>query len=215
MTVKKLTTKTSFYEEKLLWQTGTEYVAGIDEVGRGAFAGPVVAAAVVFPKNCIFSDPMLSQITDSKLLSAKKREQLAPLIQKAAACFAIAEIPLNVINAAGIGKATQQAFRNALSMLSEKPQFHLVDGFYIERLEKKLQKPIIHGDRISYSIAAASILAKVYRDKLMERLHEDFPVYNFAQNKGYGTKEHRDCIGKFGLSPLHRTSFSLEKFLTR
>lgn len=205
--------KPEFVHEQELWDRGFDYVVGIDEVGRGAFAGPVVAAAVIFPKHCIFTDHLLTEINDSKCLSAKKREQLTPLIKKAAACFSIAEVPLSVINTVGIGKATQQAFYKAISTLSFQPQFHLIDAFYIEKVSKKLQKPIIHGDRISISIAAASIIAKVYRDQLMEKLHVNFPQYNFADNKGYGTKAHRDSIAQYGLSPLHRTSFSLEKFL--
>jgi ribonuclease HII len=207
--------KAEFVEEQKLWNLGYDYVAGIDEVGRGAFAGPVVAAAIIFPKHCVFTEKLLYEINDSKCLSAKKREQLAPLIKKAASCFSIAEVSLSVINAVGIGKATQQAFREAIAALTVTPQFHLVDAFYIEKIENSLQKPIIHGDKISISIAAASIIAKVHRDQLMEKLHIQYPQYNFAGNKGYGTKMHRDSLSRFGLSPLHRTSFSLEKFLTK
>lgn len=205
--------KPEFAHEQELWNLGYDYVVGIDEVGRGAFAGPVVAAAVIFPKHCVFTDTLLTEINDSKCLSAKKREQLTPLIKKAAACFSIAEVPLSVINAVGIGKATQQAFRKAIATLSFQPQFHLIDAFYIEQVDKKLQKPIIHGDRISISIAAASIIAKVYRDQLMAKLHESYPQYNFAVNKGYGTAFHRQQIGKYGLSSVHRTSFDLGKFI--
>lgn len=203
----------TFNEEHLLWQKGFTQIAGIDEVGRGAFAGPVVVAAVIFAQNYKFFNSLLNEINDSKKLSSKKRTILAKSIKEEALCFAIQEGSLDTINSVGIGKATQQAFLEVTKQLCHTPDFFLIDAFYIDRLDKAKQKPIIHGDSLSISIAAASIIAKVYRDELMDTLHMDHPNYFFNQNKGYGTSLHRGKIKEFGLSPLHRTSFSLEKFL--
>jgi ribonuclease HII len=201
-------TKPTFDEEQLLWNQGIAHVAGVDEVGRGCFAGPVVTAAVIMPHNFTATD----EINDSKLLSAKKREKLAEIIKKFALAYAIAEIPVAIINAIGIGKATQQAFHLAITKLSLPPEFILMDAFYIQTIAREIQKPIIHGDQKSISIAAASIIAKVYRDELMKKLHALYEVYDFATNKGYGTKKHREAIKQFGLCDLHRTSFNLQKY---
>lgn len=202
-------TKPTFDEEQILWDQGMHNVAGIDEVGRGCFAGPVVTAAVILAKN--FS--AASEVNDSKVLSPKKRKTLSEIIKKEAIAFSIAEISVEIINNVGIGKATQRAFRKAIKKLAIQPHFILIDAFYIEELDRKNQKPIIHGDSKSISIAAASIIAKVYRDELMQQLHPQYEVYDFFTNKGYGTKKHRDAIGKYGLCDLHRTSFNLAKFL--
>ena len=204
-------THPTFDEEKLLWKQDMQHIAGVDEVGRGCFAGPVVAAAVILSKD--FS--AAGEVNDSKLLLAKKRKKLAAIIKEEALAFSIAEISVEVINAVGIGKAAQQAFRQAIKMLSIKPQFILMDAFYIQHIARKKQKPIIHGDAKSVSIAAASIIAKVYRDELMQKLHEQYAVYDFFTNKGYGTKKHQAAIKTHGLSDLHRTSFNLTKFTTQ
>ncbi len=201
-------TQPSFKEEQLLWSQGFLHVAGVDEVGRGAFAGPIVAASVILPPNF-----EIKNINDSKKLTPKQREELNEYIQANAICVSIEEVSVNVINELGIGKANQLAFINSLKKLKEKFNFALVDGFLIKDLDLKLQRAIIKGDSISVSIAAASIVAKVYRDKLMQKLHLDFPEYNFLENKGYGTKYHREALKKYGLSKLHRTSFNLDKFL--
>ncbi|MBI5044361.1 MAG: ribonuclease HII [Candidatus Levybacteria bacterium] len=203
--------KTTFDYEKILWGKGFSYVAGLDEVGRGAFAGPVVVAAVIFSKNIIFHDNDLYKVTDSKLLTPQKRKLLAEKIKNIALCYAVAEVSVGVINEVGIGKATQQGFQKATRMLSTHPDFLLIDAFYVEGVDRKIQMPIIHGDVLSYSIAAASILAKVYRDEYMESL--DDGKYLFAKHKGYGTLYHRQKIKEHGLSSHHRTSFSLEKYL--
>lgn len=202
--------KPTFAEENLLWEKGLKYIAGIDEVGRGCFAGPVVAAAVILPSDFKATD----EINDSKLLSPEKREKLAPIIKKYALCYSIAEISIEIINEVGIGKATQKAFYQAVNTLTVKPQYVFIDAFYIDNLDRKNQKPIVHGDRKSISIAAASIIAKVYRDALMQKLHEKYPEYDFYQNKGYGTKKHREAIKKFGLCDVHRKSFDLTNYLT-
>lgn len=201
-------TKPTFDEEQLLWNEGIAHIAGVDEVGRGCFAGPVVTAAVIMPRNFTATD----EINDSKLLSAKKREKLAAIIKAHAVAYAIAEISVDIINQIGIGRATQQAFHLAITKLSVPPEFILMDAFYIQTIAREIQKPIIHGDQKSISIAAASIIAKVYRDKLMQQLHKQYILYDFATNKGYGTKKHREAIKQFGLCALHRTSFNLEKY---
>lgn len=203
-----MTKKPSFKEENLLWNQGYNFVAGVDEVGRGAFAGPLVAASVILHKNF---NP--KGIRDSKLLSAKKRDELSKYIIENALAYCISEVDILFINKNGVGQATQQAFENCLENISQQCDFALIDGFKIKNRKDHLQKAIIGGDNISVSIAAASIIAKVYRDNLMQKLHLDFPEYNFFENKGYGTKFHRDALKTYGLSEIHRTSFDLSKFL--
>lgn len=198
----------TFNEEKSLWKNGCKYVAGVDEVGRGCFAGPVVAAAVVLPEGFNAT----SEINDSKLLSPQKRKSLAAIIEKHAISYAVAEISVKVIDKIGIANATQKAFQLAIKSLYIMPDFILVDAFFIHNIDKKNQKPIIHGDAKSISIAAASIIAKVYRDEIMNQLHHKYPNYDFEKNKGYGTKTHREAIKKYGLCAIHRKSFSLNKF---
>lgn len=206
--------KPSFSEEKLLLKTGYQLVAGIDEVGRGAFAGPLVTAAVIFPANCEFTDPQLYEINDSKVLTVRQRENLSEKIKKEALCYSIAEVPVSYINRFGVGKAAQLGFYKAVQTLCHQPDFCLIDAFFISRLKKSMQKAIIYGDSLSYSIAAASIIAKVYRDNLMRQLNKSYPFYDFATNKGYGTLKHREYIKMYGLSSVHRTSFHLKKFLS-
>lgn len=199
----------SLKEEAILWDKGYKLVCGVDEVGRGSFAGPVVAGAVVFPKSCL----VIGEIRDSKLLRPNSREQLAERIQQTALCWAVAEVGVGVIDKVGVGRATQMAFRKAVRSLSKSPDYILIDAFYIRHLRKDKQKAIIKGDESCYSIAAASILAKVYRDRLMRRLHQKHPQYLWSKNKGYGTKDHQEAIKKHGLSKLHRRSFNLKRFL--
>jgi ribonuclease HII len=202
-------TKPTFEHETTHWKNGLKHIAGVDEVGRGCFAGPVVAAAVILPLGFDATD----QIDDSKRVPAKKRETLAVIIKEHALAYSIAEIPVSTINEIGIGKATQVAFAKAIADLPVPPDHILMDAFMIDSIAPHIQTPIIHGDRISISIAAASIIAKVYRDELMQKLHADYEAYDFITNKGYGTKKHREAIGKFGLCDLHRTSFNLQKFV--
>lgn len=196
------------YEEKL-WGEGKKLICGVDEVGRGCFAGPVVAGAVIF--SSITKPPI--GIADSKLLKPKKREELAEQIKSTALAWSVAEVDVETINEAGIGKATQLCFSKVVSLLVPAPDFILIDAYYIHSLDKRNQLPIIKGDQVSVSIAAASIIAKVYRDGLMEELELHYPGYGFSRHKGYGTKEHRSAIKALGLSNLHRRSFNLEKFL--
>lgn len=195
--------------EKSYWDQGLEFVCGVDEVGRGCFAGPVVVGAVIFPKN----GNIPVGIADSKLLTPKKREQLAEMIKKYAQFWAVEEVGVEVINKVGIGKATQIAFYNVVKKLKPFPDFILIDAFQIKNIDPQKQRALIGGDRISVSIAAASIIAKVYRDSLMSKLDIKYAHYGFEKHKGYGTKFHRDMIKLHGLCDLHRTSFDLAKFL--
>src|SRR5260221_2792858 len=196
-------------EEQKLWEKGFKLVCGVDEVGRGCFAGPVVTAAVMFPPNITLP----FKVADSKLLNAKQREELVDKIKELALCFAITETPVELINKVGIGKATQISFFNSVKALIHVPDFILIDAFFINAIDRTIQNAISHGDRLSASIAAASIIAKVYRDKLMEKLDPEFPEYGFKAHKGYGTKQHQAAIGKYGLTTIHRKSFNLSKFL--
>lgn len=195
--------------EQKLWKQGYSYICGLDEVGRGCFAGPVVVGAVVFSKGCL----VLDGVMDSKLLKVRQRERLADEIKKYALSTSVAEISVSAINKVGIGKATQMAFRKAIKLLNHSPDFVLIDAFYIKHLRRIRQKPVKDGDQVCVSIAAASIIAKVYRDKLMKKLARIYPQYGFAKHKGYGTKRHQEAIKKFGLSRIHRTSFNLSRFL--
>lgn len=195
--------------EKKLWNSGYSLVCGLDEVGRGSFAGPVVVGAVIFPKD----SRIIYGVADSKLLKPRKRKQLESRIKNEALCWSIAEINVATINRVGIGKATQVAFRKAIKSLEKKPEFVLIDAFYVKHFNRKNQRAVKEGDSICASISAASIIAKVHRDKLMKRLHKKYPKYGFSKHKGYGTKKHQDALRKYGLSRIHRKSFNLSKFL--
>lgn len=195
--------------ETQAWNSGFNTVAGLDEVGRGCFAGPVVVGAVVINVDCTLPDG----IRDSKLLKPTKRVELAQKIKECVVDWSIGVVGVETINNVGIGKATQIAFYKAVKNLKNTPDYILIDAFYIDNIDRDIQLPIVHGDALAISIAAASIIAKVYRDELMVKLSDQYPDYNFAKHKGYGTKEHQDAIKKHGLSPLHRTSFNLNKFL--
>lgn len=195
--------------EKSLWEEGYHYICGIDEVGRGSFAGSVVTGAVIFPKNC----QIPQGLADSKLLKPRTRERLAREIKKRALDWSIAEIGVRTINKVGIGQATQMAFRKSIKLLKKNPDFILVDAFYIKHVSRKKQKAIKKGDQLCASVAAASILAKVHRDSLMKKLGKIYPQYGFGRHKGYGTKLHQEVIKKYGLTKMHRRSFNLDKFL--
>ncbi|MBI4040228.1 ribonuclease HII, partial [Candidatus Daviesbacteria bacterium] len=186
--------------EQKLWEQGYNYVCGTDEVGRGCFAGPVVVGAVILPKS--FNLP--PGLADSKLVKPKLREKLSKIIKQEALAWSVAEVSVSVINKVGIGQATQVAFRKAVRSLSPRADFVLIDAFNIKHLNRKNQKPVKAGDKICASISAASIVAKVYRDKLMKKLHHKYPKYGFAKHKGYGTKFHQEAIKKHGLSRIHR-----------
>jgi len=197
----------NFENESRLWEAGRRLIAGIDEVGRGSWAGPVVAAAVVFPP--FFKAPF--DLFDSKLLLPKQREELSEKIKKVA-FVGIGVVGVPTINKIGIGQATQKAFRVAVRALDCESEYYLIDAFYIRYWLRDNQLPIKKGDRTCASIAAASIVAKVYRDNLMRGLASKYPKYGFDTHKGYGTAIHQEAIRKYKLSGIHRKSFNL-KFL--
>lgn len=177
------------------------YVCGIDEAGRGPLAGPVVAGAVVLPKDC-----RILYINDSKKLSEKRREELFELIPKEAVSVGLGIVSHERIDEINILQATYEAMREAVKQLSCVPDILLNDAVTIPGLPMK-QVPIIKGDAKSISIGAASIMAKVTRDHLMEAYDVQFPEYGFAKNKGYGTKQHTDAIKEYGPCPIHRKTF--------
>ena len=183
--------------------SGFQKIAGIDEVGRGALAGPIVASAVMFHNiESFFAD----NLKDSKKVTRKRREYLSGIIRAASYDIGIGMVSPEVIDKINIAQATFLAMKRAIMNLNECPDYILVDGFPIPYIRIP-QKSIIKGEDKSISIAAASIIAKVYRDKLMSQFHEKYPFYQFNQNAGYGTKSHLWAIKKFGISPLHRKTF--------
>jgi len=194
----------SFAEEERLEAQGYQRIAGIDEVGRGALAGPVVAAAVILP--CRIDTPWLNQVKDSKQLSPARRQLLFHHIHEIAIAIGIGMAHHEVIDAQGIIKATRVAMRLAIDQLSPLPEILLID--YMRLPEVPLpQKGITNGDKLCLSIACASIIAKVARDQLMVELDRTYPGYGLAHHKGYGTKEHLTCLCRLGPSPIHRQSF--------
>lgn len=199
----------TFDYERNIWRRGYRYVVGIDEVGRGAWAGPVVVGAVVFSPHI----DLPGGIKDSKELTSPLREKFAAIIKEMSLGFSFGIIDVEEINKLGIGKATQLAMKQAIKNLPLKADFHLIDAFYIKHMRRSSQQPIKKGDKKSLTIASASIIAKVFRDKLMIKLAKLHQGYYFDQNKGYGTKKHQEAIKSLGFSPIHRTSFNLH-FLT-
>ena len=190
--------------ERELWAEG-RVVAGLDEAGRGAWAGPVVAAAVILPPDPDRLAEALAGVDDSKRLSPAARERLYDRIREVAAT-AVGVIPPDVIDAIGILNATYRAMRAALAALAQQPDALLID--YLPRpLGDWPQQRLVRGERASLSIAAASIVAKVHRDRLMVELDARYPGYGFARHKGYGTREHRRALDALGPCPIHRRSW--------
>lgn len=196
-------------EEEALWAQGYRHVAGVDEVGRGPLAGPVVAAAVVLPR---VDGAFYHQVRDSKLLTPAQRVRLCPEIQGHALAWATASVGPEEIDRLGIAPATRKAMAEAIGGLSLRPDFLLVDALKLPSVGLP-QKSIIKGDSTCLSIAAASILAKVCRDRLMEEADKEHPGYGFARHKGYGTAEHLAQVRARGLCPLHRRSFAPAQLL--
>jgi ribonuclease HII len=187
--------------EKMAWQSGARLVAGVDEVGRGSLFGPVVAAAVILDP-----DYRIRGLRDSKLLLAERREVLAQRIRDHAIAFAIAAVDAARIDQINIYQASRVAMREAVKQLATAPDHLLIDAM---RLDCDLpQRAIIHGDALSASIAAASILAKVERDRMLREWDPVFPIYGLASNKGYSTPHHLAALREHGPSPLHRQSFA-------
>lgn len=196
----------SLKEEKSLQKRGISLIAGVDEAGRGAWAGPVVAAAVILPQKRIYN------IRDSKLLDKEKRRKLYKEICEKSKDFGIGIVSHKEVDRKGISYASKLAMNKALESLSLKPEFVLVDAFEIELYKKAPQKAIVYGDSICLSIAAASILAKVTRDTLLIKMHRHYPEYGFDRHKGYGTELHRERLSEFGPCEIHRRSYMPVKY---
>lgn len=194
------------YEHALL-DSGAKYIAGVDEVGRGPLAGPVVCAAVVMPLD---SALIIDGVDDSKKLSAKKREMLATLIKERAITYSIVEISEKEIDEINILQATRKGMKEAILGLKVTPDVVLTDGNMTIDIPFA-QQSVIHGDALSYSIGAASIIAKVYRDALMDEFAKIYPAYAFDKNKGYGTAAHIAALKEVGACPIHRQTF-IKKF---
>ena len=195
-----------FLIEREYQKRGYTAIAGVDEAGRGPLAGPVFAAAVILPEGCL-----IEGLNDSKKISPKKREALFDRIVKEARAFAIAEASVEEIDRMNIREATSLAMNRAIRGLKLSPDFVLVDGNYIGGCPVA-HECVVKGDAKSANIAAASILAKVSRDRLLLKLAEEYPEYGFEKHKGYGTKIHVEALLKFGPTPIHRKTF-LKKIL--
>ena len=180
----------------------TFFEAGTDEAGRGCLAGPVTAAAIILPEK--FNHNTLN---DSKQLSEAKRTLLKPILEEEAVCFSVSHVFQEEIDEINILNASFLAMHRAIAQLSPQPEFLIVDGNRFKPYPKIEHQCIIKGDSKYMSIAAASVLAKTYRDEYMARIHEEFPMYNWKKNKGYPTKEHREAIRSYGLTKYHRKSF--------
>ncbi|MHB1416083.1 MAG: ribonuclease HII [Chloroflexota bacterium] len=193
-------------EELRLWQAGCRVVAGLDEAGRGAWAGPIVAAAVVLsPQES--APPALSRVRDSKMLLPKAREGLYEAIRATALHVGVGVMPPDLIDAIGINGANRLAMLAAVDDLGLPVDHLLIDFLRLPALPTP-QTPLVDGDSFCFSIAAASIVAKVTRDRLLCKLDAQYPGYSFAQHKGYGTRLHRQALQDLGVSPMHRLSFS-------
>ncbi len=181
-------------------------LGGMDEVGRGPLAGPVAACCIIMP-----SDPLIEHVNDSKKLSESRREKIYPVLIDTAVDYCVSFVEPDVIDSINILEATRLAFTNAYNGMKRKPTDLLIDALQGLKLDAE-QHILIHGDALSYSIAAASIVAKVHRDRYMIEMDRVYPEYKFAKNKGYGTAEHLEALRKFGPCPIHRISF-ISKFL--
>ena len=186
--------------ERAARATGAQVIAGVDEVGRGALFGPVVAAAVILPEGC-----RIPGLRDSKQLIAEERQRLARIVERKAIAIAIEEVDAETIDLINIYQATRKAMAAAVCRLAIQPDHLLIDALRLDLL--CAQTSIIYGDSLSISIAAASVVAKVYRDRRMCELDRDYPQYGLASHKGYSTPEHKQALAAHGPCPLHRRSF--------
>jgi ribonuclease HII len=209
----------TFDYEHQYWSQDINAIAGLDEAGMGALAGPVVASAVIFSKDtqqALEQEILKTPIRDSKLLSAKQREKAVDLIKKNAAYFAIGIASVDEIDTINIRKASHLAMRRAIDSLGISPDVLLIDGTSAAIHPTIFSVSLIKGDQLSYSIAAASILAKVTRDSIMQELHTAFPVYGFNSHKGYGAATHMAALQEHGASPHHRKSYApIARLLTK
>ncbi len=178
--------------------------AGTDEAGRGCLAGPVTAAAVILPDNVI-----IDKLNDSKKLSEITREKLKPIIEELALCYKVIHLEPEIIDEINILNASIKAMQTCIINLNPIPNYIIVDGNRFKPVQDIPYSCIVKGDSKYLSIAAASVLAKTYRDEYMNRIHEEYPMYNWKKNKGYPTIEHREAIRKYGTTPYHRKSFRL------
>jgi len=204
MKVKRAKLKPTFSEERKFLAEGFALTAGVDEVGRGCLAGPVMACAVILP--CNIRRPWLKEVRDSKILTHEKREYLYSFIEETAVAIGTGVVEHDVIDSIGIGKASKLAMKYAIEQLNPAADSLLIDYFKLSDVTLP-QKGIVDGDALCFSIACASIIAKVTRDLLMVQLDKTYPGYGLANHKGYGTKEHWRCITEKGLLPIHRLSF--------
>lgn len=202
-----MTNPLTFEHEQQYWQQGIERLAGIDEVGMGALAGPVVAGAVVFSPSEGEKEGV-PPIRDSKTLSAKQREAAAEWIQKTAQAWAVGEATVDEITRLNIRAASHLAMRRAIDALGSTPQLLLIDGTPAQPHPAIPAINIIDGDALVFSIAAASILAKVHRDAIMVALDREYPAYQFAGNKGYGSRLHLVALDSHGATPHHRPTYA-------
>lgn len=202
---KLLSEPPSLVEENGLNARGYRLIAGVDEAGRGALAGPVVAAAVILPPSPDF--PWLKSVRDSKEIPPARRESLFDLIKQEAIAVSVGIIAPQTIDVVGILNATRIAMCHAVEELTCPPDFLLIDFLRLPQLRIS-QKPIVHGDKLCISIACASIIAKVTRDRIMVDLDQIHPDYGLANHKGYGTRHHVYCLQQHGPSPIHRHSFA-------
>lgn len=201
----KIALHPTFIEERRLAKQGYRFIAGIDEVGRGPLAGPLIAAAVILPLN--LDAPWLRLVRDSKELTPKRRESLFPLIGETAIAIGVGSTPHKLIDTQGIVMATRIAMRSAVAHLPQPPDFLLIDFVALPELALP-QRSITKGDSRSLSIACASIIAKVIRDRIMVTLDEIHPGYGFARHKGYATREHLASLRRLGACPIHRKCFA-------
>ena len=192
--------------ENQLYAEGVQLICGVDEAGRGPLAGPVCAAAVILPANID-----IPGLNDSKKLSDKKRRELFPIIEEKAIAYGIAFADHKEIDSVNILQATYLAMERAINQLRIKPEYALIDGNRAKDFGLPL-KTVVHGDSLSASIAAASILAKVTRDDYMERIAQTYPDYHFEVHKGYGTKAHYEALDTFGPCPIHRLTFLKKRY---
>jgi ribonuclease HII len=197
-----------FKEEKLCEQQGYQLIAGVDEVGRGCLAGPVIAAAVIMPRDRSLS--WFKKVRDSKLLTAEQREFLSPLIHNTAISIGTGVVYSDLIDTHGMTRAVRLAMKKAIENLLPHPDFILIDYLTIPGLSLP-HKGVLDGDTLCFSIACASIIAKVFRDRMMLELDRKYPGYGLAQNKGYATEEHIASLRKLGPSTIHRRLFRLVK----
>jgi ribonuclease HII len=196
--------KPSFTEEKILKARGYRLIAGVDEAGRGALMGPVVAAAVIMPLN--FRARWKGRVRDSKQLRPVERETLSEYIQDTAVSVGVGISPHYFIDSHGIIEATRRAMISAISRLVPSPEYVLIDYMHLPEIQFP-QKGIVHGDSLCFSIACASIIAKVTRDNIVKEMDAEYPGYAFERHKGYGTREHLECLRRKGPCRVHRRSF--------